>query len=126
MKGGMLLLGFRTEEAGKGIEKWQNWENVHPLLQASFDYPSASMCKSTWKRKMQSVMLKWELVELKSAANFLPGKGTVTMPGPSLQGGCARTLTTSSWDPQFGWLVPPPCASSVWAAGDRDRWKCEA
>lgn len=30
MKGGMLLLGFRTEEAGKGIEKWQNWENVHP------------------------------------------------------------------------------------------------
>lgn len=66
-----------------------------PLLQASFDHPSAFMCKNIWKRKMQSVMLKWELVELKPAANFLPGKGTVTVPGPSLQSGCARLC--SSW-----------------------------
>lgn len=79
---------------------------------------------------MQSVMLKWELVELKPAANFLPGKGTVTVPGPSLEGGCAglhsswvttKTLTKSSWDAGFGWLVHPPCEYSIWAAGDGDR-----
>lgn len=72
---------------------------------------------------------------LKPAAIFLPKKGTVTVPGPSLQGGCAqlhsswvttRTLTKSSWDPGFGWLVPPPYPSSIWAAGEGDRWKCEA
>lgn len=44
----MLLLGFRMGEAGKGTEKWQNWEKIvlHiPLPQASFYHPSTSFCR---------------------------------------------------------------------------------
>lgn len=88
LKGGIRLASGGRKPA-KGLKSGRIGKMYIPLLQASFDHPSAFMGKNIWKRKMQSVMLKWELVELKPAANFLPGKGTVTVPGHSLQSGWA-------------------------------------
>lgn len=81
---------------------------------------------------MQTMMLKWKLVQLKLAAHFFPQEGDghseVAVPGCGSSWLTARTLAGSSWDPEF-WVAHPSATYILdlgsWrpAVESGDRWE---
>lgn len=72
---------------------------------------------------MQTMMLKWKLVQLKLAAHFFPQEGDGHSSWLT-----AGTLAGSSWDPEF-WVAHPSATYildlSSWrpAVESGDRWE---